>query len=71
MATFSGAVDGWAPTGAGPSGRARWRKESRSDMVGCGLPGVGGSGEAAGGCRSRELVGSVDIVREIWAGAVR
>jgi hypothetical protein len=33
MATFSGAVDGCAPTGAGPSGRARCRKESVSDMV--------------------------------------
>jgi hypothetical protein len=33
MATFSGAVDGCAPMGAGPSGRARWRKESLSDML--------------------------------------
>ena len=33
IATLSGAVDGWAPTGAGPSGRARWRNESLADMV--------------------------------------
>jgi hypothetical protein len=33
MTTFSGAVEGCAPTGAGPSGRARWRKESVSDMM--------------------------------------
>lgn len=34
MTTLSGAVEGWAPTGAGPSGRARWRKESVADMLG-------------------------------------
>jgi len=33
IATFSGAVDGWAPMEAGPSGRARCRKESFSAMV--------------------------------------
>ena len=33
MATFSGAVDGWVPMEAGPSGRARCRKESFSAMV--------------------------------------
>jgi len=33
MATFSGAVDGWVPMDAGPSGRARCRKESFSAMV--------------------------------------
>lgn len=41
MTTFSGAVEGWAPMGAGPSGRARWRKESFSDMMGeCALRGA-------------------------------
>jgi hypothetical protein len=33
MTTLSGAVDGCAPTGAGPSGRARCRKESFSAML--------------------------------------
>jgi len=33
MATFSGAVDGCVPMDAGPSGRARCRKESFSAMV--------------------------------------
>ena len=34
MTTLSGAVEDCAPTGAGPSGRARWRKESVSAMLG-------------------------------------
>jgi hypothetical protein len=33
MDTLKGAVEGCAPMGAGPSGRARWRKASLSAMV--------------------------------------
>lgn len=73
MATFSGAVEGWAPMGAGPSGRARWRNESCSDMAAgdvCGGRAATGGGRAA---RRRDRFGGgvVDIVCEIWAGAVR
>jgi hypothetical protein len=34
MITLRGAVEGAAPTAAGPRGRARWRKESGFAMLG-------------------------------------
>lgn len=50
MTTLTGAVEGWAPMGAGPSGRARWRKVSLSAIVR--LP----SEQALSSCRTDVLV---------------
>ena len=76
IATFSGAVEGWAPTGTGPSGRARWRKESCSAMMSvtsacAGVCAVCEAGVVVVERRAMNATsGAVDIIRKILAGAV-